>query len=47
MSGDYGEINTEVQHKLSKSGKRTPSVKCYDERTGTTRRKKYAQRITK
>ncbi|VVC42098.1 PiggyBac transposable element-derived protein [Cinara cedri] len=42
MCGDYEETDKEeVEHKLSKSGKRTRCVKCYDEIA--QRRRKYAQ----
>ncbi|KAE9528590.1 hypothetical protein AGLY_012165 [Aphis glycines] len=46
MCGVYEETNKEVEHKLSKSGKRTRCVKCYDEMVKQGGRK-HAQRITK
>ncbi|KAL5244229.1 hypothetical protein ACI65C_011639 [Semiaphis heraclei] len=47
MCGDYEETDKEeVEHKLSKSGKRTRCVKCYDEMAKQGGRK-HAQRITK
>ncbi|KAL4154119.1 hypothetical protein QTP88_001952 [Uroleucon formosanum] len=47
MCGVYEETDKEeVEHKLSKSGKRTRCVKCYDEMVKQGGRK-HAQRITK
>jgi len=47
MCGDYEEIDKEeVEHKLSKFGKRHRCVKCYDEMVKQGGRK-HAQRITK
>jgi len=46
MCGVYEETDKEVEHKLSKSRKRTRCVKCYDEMVKQGERK-HAQRITK
>lgn len=44
MYGDYEETDTEVEYKLSKSGKRTLWVKCYDE-TAKQGGRKHAQHL--